>query len=126
VAAARQSPEHRGGVFVIARLAQDVAVDDDGGVGAEDDGVGRRRAARQYRQGRQRFLAGETTDVGLRRFARADRFVDVGGDDIEFESCRAQQLGTPRRCRRQDQSHERNDKIAIGDRAIADRRSHDI
>ena len=39
VAPAGEPPQHRGGFFIVFWLAEDFAVHDDGGVGAEDDDV---------------------------------------------------------------------------------------
>jgi hypothetical protein len=94
VRAAREPREHRQRVGAVARLAEDRAVDDDVGVGAEH----RQRLRRSRGAGLgQRHRAGVVGRVlaGLRRLG------DVGGDDFEAHADLPQQLLPPRRAGRE-------------------------
>ena len=103
VPAALEQTEHTPRIAQVAGLAEHHRVHDDHGVGAEDRGAGHDGSRRQ------RFLAGETADVGVWLFLGPRRFVDRRGRDRELKSGRFQQLGAPRRRRRQDEVHVKRD-----------------
>ncbi len=95
----RQKPQHTRRIGRVVRLAEDVIVRDDGGVGCEHDAV-----ARVSKNG-ARLGVRHTPHVLFGRFADVDGFIDVCGLDVEFESRGTQQLGAPRRRRREQKRH---------------------
>ena len=148
----RQAAQHPRRIFIVARLAEDLAVDHDRGVRAQNDplgpaeagpyeqlsSVGRRFSGADPHVGRRFSGAGlhvgrrfrgaglhvvrrfsgaglrprglvrrEPPHVYRRRLARANRFVDGGGDDLELVPGGAQELSSTRRCGREDQAHVR-------------------
>ncbi len=76
VGAACQGAEHAGGIGAVRGFVEDLAFEDDGGVGGEDgltgvqggDGAG--------------FFEGQAADVDVGEFAGVEGFVDVGGVDV--------------------------------------------
>ena len=112
-----------GRVVVVARLAEDLAVDDHGRVGAEDDRVGSLKAAlRPERSGarsaafRAACTAADFSAASRRTYAAGvsparTRSSTSADDDLELVARRAQQLGAARRGRREDEAHARNDRI---------------
>jgi hypothetical protein len=100
--AAGQAPQHRRGIVVVARLPEDLSVDDDRGVGTKDEGAG---PYDQHRRGR--FLRGEPAHVRLCRFAGAHALVHSGDNDLECKSSGSEQLSTPWGSGRKDKAHVR-------------------
>src|SRR5215510_14540810 len=92
--ATAQAAKHRVRVVAVARLAQDVAVDDDNRVAADRDRIGNLE--------RTRLLTREAHGVFARGFAREVRFVDVGGTDIVLDAHESEELAPARRCRREN------------------------
>ena len=84
--------EHAAGIGGILRLGQDLAVDHNRSVGAQDNLAGTRRDG-------QRFGFRQPPDVILGCFAWAERFVDGRGANGEWDSCLAQNLCASRRLR---------------------------
>jgi hypothetical protein len=77
VAAARQEREHGLGPRPRRRACQDAAAERDGGVGAKDDLVRRRRDGVE-------LLAGDAADVVAGSLGLAGGFVDLGRADREW------------------------------------------
>ena len=77
VGARGQARQHAGGVALVARLAEEEAVDGDGRVGGQNHGVGRRRA------GRDRLGQGNPADVGLRPLPFLRGLVGVTGSTVK-------------------------------------------
>ena len=107
VRAAAEAAQHARGVRGVFGLCEDLAVDSDGGVGAEH----RRRAAGDVLIGEHAvdgfgLLAREAGDVGDGILAWADVFRDVGRGDVEPEARLRQELSAARRGGGQNQSHE--------------------
>jgi hypothetical protein len=98
VATARHRGEHRAGLRGVGRLAEDGAVDVDGGVGRDHE------RARVDRHG-GRLLAAEAGHVGDRILAVEDGLVDVGGAHREHDPELVEQFAAARRTRRQDDRH---------------------
>ena len=71
VGPARQLSKHPPGIRGVGRLAEDLPVDHDRGIGANHDGVA------MARQAGRRFLASQSFDVDLGQLTRPLLFVDV-------------------------------------------------
>jgi len=93
---AGEGAEHALGVGEVDRLVEDLVVEDDGGVGAEDGGGGM-----EVVEG-QGLLEGETLDVLGGGFVEAEGFVDVRGEDIEAEACLSEEIAATRGCGGED------------------------
>ena len=96
VGAARQAPQEPAGVVVVDRLAEQVAVEVDGGVGRDHQLAGRGHCGG--------LLPGQALDVGRPGLAGPHRLVEVGRAQLEGQPQPREQLEAPRRARGQDQS----------------------
>ena len=100
VGAARKLFEHVAGVVGGARLAEDVGVEGDDGVGGDDDGGANGASSDEFG-----FGAGEALDVILRRFIGEGSFVDGGREHGEMEAGVAQNVGAAGRGGGEDEFH---------------------
>lgn len=80
VSAAGEGAEHVLGVGEVGGFVEDLGVEDDGGVGAEDGGVGVECVEGEG------FFEGEALDVVSGKFVGAEGFVDVRGEDVEAQA----------------------------------------
>ena len=96
--AAAEELQHPVGVVGAGGLAEDMAVADDAGVGAEDDErvFGRVERAAEIPDGLS-LLFGEALDVGGGDLVRESIFVDVGGVDSENETRLGEEFAAARR-----------------------------
>ena len=89
--ASRQKSKHSERVISIGRFTENVLVHNDDGVGRQDVAMG---VTGQNREG---LGLGDASCVPIRRFALRQRFVNVGGNDLEGNPRRSEQFRTPRR-----------------------------
>src|SRR5438552_19206527 len=101
----RQLHEHLGGVAIVPRLAEDLVVDDDRRVRAEDDDVmwGGPFGAAAYLRARKEllhrgrgFFVREPRHVRRRRLSRLDPFIEIDSERFERIARRAQQIRATR------------------------------
>ena len=105
---ALQQTQHPARVATIDRLTENLVVHDDSGIGREDSGAwsfGRRRL---------RLVAGEPAHVVLGRLGGPRGLVDRRGQNGELKPGGFQQLGAPRRRRREHEIHVNRDDT-LGD-----------
>jgi len=86
--ASAEEAEHAGGVFRIFWLAENLVVEGDRGVRAEDGEVG----FGEFAVDGFGFLTGQAGDVGDWVFARRGIFRDVGGMDAKGEAGLSQEF----------------------------------
>jgi len=96
-----EQAKHSGCIVCIARLAEDLAVNNHDGVGAEDECV---RLPAEYSES---FFACKPFGKNLRRFAIAPNFRNICRLNCEFNTGVAQDFLTPWRCRSQNKSSHR-------------------
>ena len=93
--------EHVAGIVGGARLAEDVAVEGDDGVGSDDDGGSHGAGGDELG-----FGAGETQDVVGGGFARKGSFVDGGGHDLKGKAGVVEDCGPAGRRGGENEFHE--------------------
>ncbi len=93
----RKQAEHAGRVIGVGRLLQQLAADDNNGVGPKNGVV------RMPREDSPGFLAGQAPGIVQRTFVGQRRFRDMRRIDDERDGRVAQKLGTSRRSRSKDQ-----------------------
>ena len=97
VSLSRELGEHLDGFGVVLGFAEQPALEHDGGIGGQHDGVGAR-----CERGRG-LLAGEALNIGGGILTRPERLVDVDGRNVEREPGSLQQLAAARALRGKDE-----------------------
>ncbi len=108
---AHQLREEFDGMSFIARFAENEIAENDDGVRAENGAAGIGRGARGYREG---FLPREPFSQGGRRLRDACLFLDVGRNDLEFDSGCGENLAPARGGTRKDQGRRRREFCSSG------------
>ena len=101
--AAGEQAQHAGGVGGVFGLAEDLIVEGDGGVGAEDDLQWVGCFGREFREDGLGFLAGQAGYVGDGVFVGVGIFRDVGGMDLKCEAGLGEEFAATGRGGGQDQ-----------------------
>ena len=91
---AGEQAEHAGGIGCVLWFSEDLFVDDDYGVRAENEGVRRDGVSSGDGLG---LFTGETGDEANRVFAGLAEFGDIGGNDLESEAGLREKFAAARR-----------------------------